>query len=83
VIDRRRVTILSTDEARTHVLEGSEATVWEWVSVSTAQPRLVEFVAQLTGTDAAEARAVVDGLFSRWRDAGLLVPASLPGRTRG
>lgn len=77
--DTNRVIVASADGRRAHVLEGTEAAVWSWLSLSPPEGRLVDLAAGLFGVEPQVATERVRALLLAWCDAGLLEPTRAGG----
>lgn len=77
--DTNRVIVASADGRRARVLEGPEAAVWSWLSLSPPEGRLVDLAAGLFGVEPQVAAERVHTLLLAWCDAGLLEPARAGG----
>jgi len=74
VQDADRIIVADAAGSRGIELRGVEAAVWSWLSLAYPYAWLVEHLALLTGTPAAEAAAHLRGVLDGWLAHGLLVP---------
>ena len=72
--DADRVVVASADGRRARVLEGTDATIWSWLSSSPSEHQLIEMVAVSLRLERTEAAERVRGLLLAWREGGLLEP---------
>lgn len=72
VRDEGHVIVVDAQNARSWLLDGIEAAIWDWVTMGYSYPRIVNLASLILKGSQAQAETQLEETLHRWHRAGLV-----------